>query len=975
MAVRIDLWVPNFSAPRSVAQYTLTNGSLHDIITDQLANLTSQIEQNLAEFETGDIVLSARNDDGWWDSTAFTSAALNPTARFPVCLYVDVFVSGSLVFQGDVDPKTVSFDRKIKTVSFTCLGALHRLEQWSAETVRRPTREFSDFGLATSCGTTGSDWYLQDTTKTWYSKDVVNCCLIDANNTIWTIIGLYPSGGIGAGRDGLKINNPIKPPPDWGGTPTTPPPVASYKIRPMVFATRYNLGYLGTVTSGAGYLNDSGASWATNQWVGYYVYDWQGTAFGPITSNTATRLNFASGTPNVTESLYTIRKSNYPNLLESLGPTIANLYITGQTLTTEGDLLHLTAANAIVFEEWGPTGTWVASTQEVAVQFAGAKASNPTLSDHQLWLASAIEQDLYPSDGALMVTPYHRDKTVADLAKLLFAACGGAVKATAIDVPAFSDDVVRYADFAGKSVADALTELAMVSNCTLFCTYSGTTTEGDAPKVTFNFQRRDAGLGTILDLSADGKVLERTDSPTWEQYYPSIVVQGANDTKVQKGSTRPGAGQLQVQSDYMHSYGWLHQVLDRLWDFFGRRRAETAIKVKAELIPMATAGVAAATDTFDRVGDAIADFPGDASQGGHRTNGTGWVNYQGTSSYWSIRQPSLDGNTTQVLRHITNNATNVKNVIYSLDLGATQDRDIQFDFLLNNWGLATLIFWIRLTDLTFVNGVKLVIPCEATPGYEASLQTWVGGSPVEVFILPGALPPTGQWFRIRVQAIGAIVQVKYWYVGDPEPASWNGAVTQAPLSVSNIVLEADYGGDAVTMYLDNFYKVGSPGSAGCGLLSRVSLTGSDEWWVTALSRSLREPAESVDLTLISAVGTEYTPDDFATIDASATPEPPVITAVTADGSNRDVALSWPFLGLQPLLGWQRTVWLATTARPETPMYVSIPYPVTVIAGSPPTFKDHILAGFLTSPGPWYVDYQTVLIDGRLSQPSPAYLFS
>jgi hypothetical protein len=233
-----------------------------------------------------------------------------------------------------------------------------------------------------------------------------------------------------------------------------------------------------------------------------------------------------------------------------------------------------------------------------------------------------------------------------------------------------------------------------------------------------------------------------------------------------------------------------------------------------------------------------------------------------------------------------------------------------------------------------------------------------------------------QWFRIRVQAIGAIVQVKYWYVGDPEPASWNGIVTQAPLSVSNIVLEADYGGDAVTMYLDNFYKIGSPGSAGFGLLSRVSLTGSDEWWVSALSRPLREPAESVDLSLISAVGTAYTPDDYALLDASAVPEPPVVTGVPPSGGNRHVALSWPFVGLQPFLGFQRTVWRAIDARPETPtIFVSIGGSLTVVAGSPVTFDDLVTALFLPSPGPWYVDYQTVLIDGRLSQPSPAYLFS
>src|SRR3972149_2943135 len=588
------------------------------------------------------------------------------TAGFPLCLYVNVFLSGALVFQGDIDINTISFDRKAQTVSFTCLGPLHRLEQWSAETVRRPTPTFSDFGLATSCGTSGSNSYLRDTTKAWrYDDGIINCCLIDSNNTIWTIIGFYGISVEGL-HTGLLINNPIMPPPNWGGTPTTPPPVASYKIRPMVFATRYNLGSLGAVTSGAGYLNDAGASWTVNQWNGYYVYNWQGTAFGPITSNTGQRLNFASGTPDVTQSFYTIRKSNYPNLLESLGPTIEKLYITGQTSTVQGDLLHLTAANAIVFEEWGPTGTWVASTQEVAVQFAGPKASNPALSDHQLWLASAIEQDLYPSDGALLVTPYFRDKTVAQLVALLFAACGSAVQATAVNVPAFTDNIVRYADFAGKSVADALTELAMISNCTLLCKFSGTTAVQDAPKVTFNFQRRDAGLGTALELSAAGKILERSDSPIWDQYYSSIVVEGANSTRVQKGSTRPGANQLQVQSGFMDTYAWEHQGLDRLWAYFGSRRTKATIKVKAELAPAGTAGRGPGAAGFEA--DTIGSMP------------TGWSEWTFGGSIFTVRQPNIGGNATKLVQaSIVGGSPGYGDLKWD-NGGSRETVDVKFDF-------------------------------------------------------------------------------------------------------------------------------------------------------------------------------------------------------------------------------------------------------------------------------------------------------
>ena len=961
MAVRVDLWVPSFGGTPVVIQYILTSGSLHDIITEQLPNLTSQIEQNLAEFETGDIVLSARNDDGWWDSTAFTSSTLNPTARFPLCLYVNVFVAGSLVFQGDVDVKSVSFDRKVKTVSFTSLGPLHRLEQWSAETVRRPTPRFSDFGIATSCGTSGSNWYLKDTTKVWYAEDVVNCCLIDGNNTIWTIIGLYGMG-TGQGRDGLTINNPIKPPPNWGGTPTTPPPVGSYTIRPMIFATRYDWQSGGAVTSGAGYLNDASKSWATNQWNGYYVFDSAGVAFGPITSNIGQRLNFASGTPDVSPMVYNIRKSNYPNLLESLGPSIATLGIAGQTLTDQGDVLNLTAANGpIVREGFGWVGgIYVAATQEVVVQFAGPKTSDPALTDHQVWLASAIEQDLYPSDGAIMATPYFRDKTVAQLAALLFLACGSAVQASVVNVLAFSDDIVRYADFEGKSVADALTELAMISNCTLSSQFTGNTA---TPMVTFNFQRRDAGLGSVLDLSAAGLILERADSPTWEQYYPSITVEGANGTKVQKGSVRPGASQLQVQSDYMNTYAWEHQVLDRLWDFFGKRRAQSAVKVKAEALPVGTAGTLGVSDDFE--GNAIGAFP------------AGWTASYGTPSHWTVQQPGFSWDTTKLLRCL--NPGSGADVIQNDAIGwAASDFDVTLAFQSDAPNTGPITIAVRY-NAAWTDGLYMYIVPNVNGGAEDSISIWklVADVAHQLAAVHYTIV-TGSPYFVRVCAIGDLFQAKIWPATSSEPGQWNLSASGVPITTGGVLIAVEaLASQGYTDWFDHFNNATAiPGTPGAGLLSRVSLSGTDEWWITRLSRVLREPSVDVDLDVVSAAGVEYTPDDFATIDASAVPEPPLVTGVTPSGGNRHVALSWPFVALQAFLGFQRTVWRSIDARPETPtIFVSIGGSLTVVAGSPPTFDDLVTALFLSSPGPWYIDYQAVLIDGRVSQPGPAYLFS
>jgi hypothetical protein len=831
--------------------------NLHGVIAESLPVLTLQVEQNLAEFVSGDVSLVCRNEDGWWDSTGFAAAYTDPTGRYPGCSGINVYQDSALVFQGDVDFKTVKFDRKVKTVTFTALGAKNRLSQWTAEIVRRSTPAFADMGYATDSGLQFGTPYISDSSKSWQTSgidDVIGCCLIDSNGVVWQITG-NATIGIGGVCNSLYLGSPVYAPPKWGTSVAGGyyPPASSYVILPMVFVSRYDwssfylAGWQGNpanITSGntgnvpwvndamkswttdqwKGYalfdssgvawiiasntgqklwmvpgsgtptistttgeynirklmvydlhsggtitsndtpsISDSGKTWSTNQWTGYVVIDSAG-ALWMVATNTATMLTLSgSGTPAVVGGVYYIKRPGPISVLESLGRSIADLGLLGQSATYAGDKLSLTAASGPIGATTipaslysYPVNLYAAKTQEVTVQFVATPATGlPVLTDHQVWLLEALESDIDAGDGVSLATPYLCDQKLADLVALLFAACGS-VLVTSIVIPktpvdagglTWTDYLVPYADFAGKSVEDALAELAGDSACALYTTFSGSTS---SPTVTFHFQPRDAGTGSKTDLSgmtADGvtpKVMERSDGIAHEWYHPSIVVKGANKAQVQQGSLRPGAEQLSVSSDYVNDYNWLHLILDRLWLYFGSRRATATVKVKAEYLPVGS-------------------------------------------------------------------------------------RDI---------------------------------------------------------------------------------------------------------------------------------------------FGRVSLDGTDEWWIVKVSYPLRTPVDAITLDLVSSVGIVYTPTDFATVDLTSVPEPPTITNVGKSGFNYTVSFKWPFVGTQPLLGFQRTYWYVGVARSAGNVaFIKVGQNLTVVPGSPVTFSDYIQ---MSLPN-FYVDYQVVLADGRMSQPCPAAL--
>ncbi len=591
----------------------VTSGTLHDVLADSLPSITQQVEQNLAEFTCGDFAMKARNDDGWWDTTAFTDDSVNPYNRYPYCHYINVYRGGVLVWQGDVDYKTLTFDRKAKTVAFTCLNPLNRLTQWSAELVRRAIPSFFDAGTTSEVGA----GYMRDYSKTWYIGQVLNAVLIDSIGNAFPITGLYGMG-TGLGRNGVAVGPGFLAPYYLSGGVTTPA-AGAYRIIPLAAQTRVapapssaTGGQFFQVTTGSDgtgrYVDDPNAAgtaaFPVNGFVGMYLFDDAGQVY-LVLSNTSRRIyvQVKSGQPNPTitstatvPSYYSVRRSNYPNLLETL-PDFATVGIqAGDQLTMVTTGSPISAANSSGF-----TARTKAQTNQYTIQSVGPNTS-PPLTSNQAWLTESVKYDVdIANDGVFLTTPYYRNSAVLSVVAALFASiCGGIYSVSGgtvqVNEAEFLDaygapKTLPYADFGGKSVSDALTELAVVMNCTLSCGFSGGTSN---PTVKFYFQRRDIqptdpGFTTLWNLSGNDasglpKIGTWENGKQWEQWFPQVTVTGANGVEAASGSLRYGGSSLSIQSDYMTTFDWVSQVRDRLWAFFGSRHATAKVQARAEYV-------------------------------------------------------------------------------------------------------------------------------------------------------------------------------------------------------------------------------------------------------------------------------------------------------------------------------------------------------------------------------------------------------
>ena len=131
--------------------FTLTDptGTITDVSTGPHAlcvnrnypDLIRTLEDEKGQISVGDVTVDFRNHDGWYD-TQFAPSNVNPEAHWDETLgygiwNLSISKGGAVVWTGDIDPQSITFDTKHGFVSATFFGILKRFERFNAEKVFR----------------------------------------------------------------------------------------------------------------------------------------------------------------------------------------------------------------------------------------------------------------------------------------------------------------------------------------------------------------------------------------------------------------------------------------------------------------------------------------------------------------------------------------------------------------------------------------------------------------------------------------------------------------------------------------------------------------------------------------------------------------------------------------------------------------------------------------------------------------------
>lgn len=182
-----------------VSQGTLSGDSEYNLLADAAPTLTWELEgETLNEVSSGDVTLTCENLTGWWDTLW---ADLDHTERYPSNWYVKIYKASTLRWDGDVDLKSIRFDRKNKTVSFTVLGRLSRLERYSADVAKRALPTHHDFGYATA-----ASQVLTDSQKNWTADELINHVCHCRIKAVCADADVEAAGGAGSDADTITFS-------------------------------------------------------------------------------------------------------------------------------------------------------------------------------------------------------------------------------------------------------------------------------------------------------------------------------------------------------------------------------------------------------------------------------------------------------------------------------------------------------------------------------------------------------------------------------------------------------------------------------------------------------------------------------------------------------------------------------------------------------------------------------------------------
>ena len=136
------------------------------LTNDGLPDLTLEIEDDSGKWTAGDMAFTCKNESAYF--TGIWTLPMDPSlvwdeATAKGCWYLQVKKGGAVRWEGDLDPASVAFDSKNKTVSFSVFGKIKRAEHHNAALVKRTvpsplyftcTKGFRKLAIKESDGTT-----------------------------------------------------------------------------------------------------------------------------------------------------------------------------------------------------------------------------------------------------------------------------------------------------------------------------------------------------------------------------------------------------------------------------------------------------------------------------------------------------------------------------------------------------------------------------------------------------------------------------------------------------------------------------------------------------------------------------------------------------------------------------------------------------------------------------------------------------
>ena len=817
--------------------YTLTDEVAYKVYAESLPSLVWELEgETLNELSAGDITLTCENVTGWWTTWA---ASLDHTARYPTAWYIEIFKGLTLRWSGDIDVTSVTFDTQHYLCSFTVRGKLSRLERYNAEDVKRALPTHFDFGYGTAAAAV-----VADLTKDWTADSLINHVLIDNTSTCFTI----------SDNDATTVAVSA-------GAPAT----GYYRIRPYAFKLsvaghNHTFADADVEAHAADTITVTTHGMTTGEPVEYY------TSAG----------NVVTGLTDHT--VYWVIKHDNDNIQLATTKALADIgtAITGLAAPAGGDthyLVHNTDANALRMADGGPTSTvalldtgdtiritrtgavpyrsvaskpgityartiypqWAFDFEDVEILFAGPRvntlAPQVTLDADQVLIDQAFQEMLTVNDGYVITTPYHRNEKVVELVRKLFVSCSLTENDDfVIAIPDFyANQVIPYADFSGKSVAEALVELGALSGCMLYSTgYKWIFGPRD-------LERPGATTKTIASTS----VCEDTLSPMWEHSYDFVSVKDGEGREVRRGRYLTTGNGLEIETDYSLNYSHLRAIANRGIEIFGGRRKYREIVVNV-----------------DGNEEVTVDHGLFMSATGYPIS---WTQYniggQDASMPWTV-----DGS---YHCNLTPDDGDKWYMLCNDDIGPARHADIYCDIMLPNFAGSYACMVCCVPDSLMATGWALKLGGAAAHMFAIGEFT-SSGALTERIADATAAPAADTWYRCRLQVRGYNIKAKYWLKTADEPTAWTLEYTAATKSTTGYTGLAVYEDDASdpVYEFDNFFVNGCGDyELGYNIGDKISYD-SEEWWVIGIDEPIRAYTYGDKVTLRMVSARSYYADEW-----------------------------------------------------------------------------------------------------------------